>query len=139
MDMEHRQAGLVPVVPRIEAAPARGDGGDAAAGRVGIVHCSTWRDSWGATIDALEERDIAAINMVLLGIDEHDTRMGPTGKQWRESAASSQATTPGRRSNRSANLWCIDTGAGFVRMNRLSAARIDVDPPEIQTFEVIDR
>ena len=108
----------------------------AAAGRVGIVHCSTWRDSWSATIDALEERDIAAINIVLLGIDEHDKRMGPTGKQVAGIDRVIAGHDARKEIERSANLWCIDTGAGFPAMNRLSLARIDVDPPEIESFEV---
>ena len=33
-------------------------------------------------------------------------------------------------------MWCIDTGAGFPAMNRLTLARIDVDPPEIESFDV---
>ena len=37
-----------------------------------------------------------------------------------------------------ANTWSIDTGAGFPAMNRLTLARIDVDPPEFETFEVTD-
>ena len=109
---------------------------DTAQGQVGIVHCSTWHDSWVATIDALEERDIAAINMVLLGIDEREKRMGPTGKQ----VAGIDRVIAGHDARnevvRRANLWCIDTGAGFPAMNRLSLARIDVDPPQIETFEV---
>ena len=48
-------------------------------GQVGIVHCSTLRDSWEATVEALEKRDIAAINTVLLGIDERERHAGPTG------------------------------------------------------------
>ena len=49
----------------------------AAAGRVGIVHCSTWRDSWNATIKALEKRagpthnEVAGIDRVIAG---HDAR-----------------------------------------------------------------
>ena len=45
-------------------------------GRVGIVHCSTLEDGRNATIDALEKRDIDAINTVLLGTDERRNRMG---------------------------------------------------------------
>ena len=36
------------------------------------------------------------------------------------------------------NTWCIDTGAGFPAMIRLTLARIDVDPPEIETFDVAE-
>ena len=35
---------------------------ETAHGRVGIVHCSTWGDSWETTVETLEKRDIAAIN-----------------------------------------------------------------------------
>ena len=45
---------------------------------------------------------------------------------------------PRERAERRGNLWCIDTGAGFPAMNRLTLARIDVDPPEFETFEVSD-
>ena len=108
----------------------------AAAGRVGIVHCSTWSDSWSATIDALEKRDIVAINMVLLGTDERGKRVAPSGNE----VAGIDRVIAGHDSRkeleRRANMWCIDTGAGFPAMNRLSLARIDVDPPEIESFEV---
>ena len=108
-------------------------------GWVGIVHCSTWHDSWDATLEAIEARDIVAINMVLLGINEQEKRAGPTGREVtgidRVIAGHDAAKQVGRR----ANTWCIDTGAGFPAMNRLTLARIDVDPPEIETFEVIDR
>ena len=111
----------------------------AAAGRVGIVHCSTWRDSWSATIEALEKRDIVAINMVLLGIDERVKRVAPTGNE----VAGIDRVIAGHDARneieRRANLWCIDTGAGFPGINRLTLARIDVDLPKIETFEVIDR
>ena len=50
---------------------------ETAHGRVGIVHCRTWHDSCSATLDALEERNIAAINMVLLGIDDNENRARP--------------------------------------------------------------
>ena len=46
---------------------------------------------------------------------------------------------PQRHIEPRANTWCIDTGAGFPAMNRLTLARIDVDTPEIETFEVTDR
>ena len=108
----------------------------AAAGRVGIVHCSTWRDSWSATLDALEKRDIVAINMVLLGIDEHEKRSEPTGKQVTGIDRVIAGHDARKQVEQRENLWCIDTGAGFPAMNRLSLARIDVDPPEIESFEV---
>lgn len=54
---------------------------ETAHSRVGILHCRMWHDNWSATLDALEERNIAAINMVLLGIDDDENRAGPTGKE----------------------------------------------------------
>ena len=114
-------------------------GPTAAAGRVGIVHCSTWSDSWSATIEALEKRDIVAINMVLLGIDDREKRAGPTGNQVAGIDRVIAGHDTRKEIERHANVWCIDTGAGFPAMNRLSLARIDVDPPDFETFEVIDR
>ena len=111
----------------------------AAAGRVGIVHCSTWRDSWSATIEALEARGIAAINMVLLGIDEREKRAGPTGNRVTGIDRVIAGHDARKEVERRANVWSIDTGAGFPAINRLTLARIDVDPPEMETFEVIDR
>ena len=123
----HRALRALPLAVTVETA---------AAGRVGIVHCSPWRDSWSATIEALERRDIVAINTVLLGIDEHERRAGPTGKQ----VAGIDRVIAGHDARkevvRQANMWCIDTGAGFPAMNRLSLARIDVDPPQSESFEV---
>ena len=108
----------------------------AAAGRVGIVHCSAWRDSWSATLEALEERDIAAINMVLLGSDEHGRRARPSGNEVVGIDRVIAGHDARKEVERRANMWRIDTGAGFPAMNRLTLARIDVDPPEIETFEV---
>ena len=34
------------------------------------------------------------------------------------------------------NRWNIDTGAGIGSMNRLSLARIDMEPIELHTFDV---
>ena len=108
-------------------------------GRVGIVHCSTWQDSWDATVEAIEARDIVAINMVLLGINAQMKRAGPTGKEVTGIDCVIAGHDAGKHVRRRANTWCIDTGAGFPTMNRLTLARIDVEPPEIETFEVIDR
>ena len=112
---------------------------DTAHGQVGIVHCSTWRDNWEATLEALEERDIVAINMVLLGIDEHERRAGPTGDEVGGIDRVITGHDARKQVERRGNTWCIDTGAGFPAMNRLTLARIDVDPPGIETFEVTDR
>ena len=112
---------------------------DTAHGQVGIVHCSTWRDSWSATLDALEKRDIVAINVVLLGIDEHEKRVGPTGNEIAGIDRVISGHDARRDVERRANTWCIDTGAGFPAMNLLTLARIDVEPPEIETFKVSDR
>ena len=109
-----------------------------AAGQVGIVHCSTWRDSWSATVDALEARDIVAINMVLLGIDDRDKRVGPTGKRVTGIDRVIAGHDAHKQVEQRENTWNIDTGAGFPAMNQLSLARVDVDPPEIETFEVTE-
>ena len=111
---------------------------ETAHGRVGIVHCSTWRDSWTATINALEEREIAAINMVLLGTDERERRAGPTGNEVTGIDRVFAGHEARERSVQLGNTWSIDTGAGFPAMNRLTLARIDVDPPEIETFDVAE-
>ena len=112
---------------------------ETAQSHVGIVHCSAWRDSWSATIEALEERDIAAINMVLLGVDEQERRAGPTGNE----VAGIDHVFTGHDARekvvRLGNTWCIDTGAGFPAMNHLTLARIDAGAPEFVTIEVIDR
>ena len=109
---------------------------ETAEGQVGIVHCSTWHDSWSATIEALEERDIEAINMVLLGIDERHQRVGPTGRRVTGIDRVIAGHDARKQVEQRENMWNIDTGAGFPAMNRLTLARIDVDPPVIETFEV---
>ena len=111
----------------------------AVAGRVGIVHCSTWSDSWSGTIEALEKRDIVAINMVLLGIDEHERRAGPSGNEVVGIDRVIAGHDARKEIERRANMWYIDTGVGFREINRLTLARIDVGPPEIETFEVTNR
>ena len=107
-------------------------------GRVGIVHCSTWRDSWSETLSALAQRNMAAINMVLLGIDDQEKRAGPTGNEVEGIDRVFAGHDPRKHVEGRANTWSIDTGAGFPAMNRLTLARIDVDPPEFETFEVTD-
>ena len=108
------------------------------AGRIGIVHCSTLDDSWEATIEALEKRDIDAINTVLLGPDGRSKSAGQTRNAVsgidRVFVGHQPVSDPERRGNR----WNIDTGAGVSYLDPLTLARIDVDPPEIRTFEVID-
>ena len=111
---------------------------ETAHGQVGIVHSSTWRDSLRATLNALEERNIAAINMVLLGIDKRDKRAGPTGNQVVGVDCVIAGHDPTKRVERRANMWSIDTGAGFPTLNRLTLARIDLDPPEFETFDVTE-
>lgn len=111
---------------------------ETAHGQVGIVHCSTWRNDWSATLDVLEERNIAAVNMVLLGIDEHEKRTGSTGNEVVGIDYVIAGHEPRERPERRGNVWRIDSGAGFPAMNRLTLARIDLDPPQFETFEVRD-
>ena len=77
--------------------------------------------------------------MVLLGIDEREKRGGPTGKPGDGNRSCHCRTRRPNEVEQRENMWSIDTGAGFPAMNRLTLARIDVDPPEIETFDVIDR
>ena len=76
--------------------------------------------------------------MVVLGIDEHDKRADPTGNEVDGIHRVIAGHDPGREAKKRGNMWCIDTGAGFPAMNRLTLARIDVDPPQFETFEVTD-
>ena len=105
-------------------------------GRVGIVHCSTWRDSWTETLGALAQRNMAAITWSC-----SDRRAGEAAGPPEPSRGHRRVFTghdPHKQVERRANTWSIDTGAGFPAMNRLSLARIDVDPPTSETFEVTD-
>ena len=104
-----------------------------------IVHCSTWGDNWETSVETLEKRDIAAINMVLLGVEERERRAGPTGNVVTGIDHVFAGHDAREQVEQRGNTWCINTGAGFPAMNRLTLARIDVDPPEIRTFEVTDR
>ena len=73
-----------------------------------------------ARSNTLEERSIAAINMVLLGIDERDKRAGPTGNQVEGIDWVIAGHDPCKQVQRRGNVWCIDTRAGFSAMNRLT-------------------
>ena len=112
---------------------------ETAHGRVGIIHCTTLDASWKATIDTLEARDIAAINTALLGTDERTKRVG----QARNKVAGIDLVIAGHRPvsepERTGNYLNIDTGAGVSHLDQLTLARIDVNPPQTTTFEVIDR
>lgn len=77
--------------------------------------------------------------MMLLGIDERDKRVGPTGKQVTGIDRVVAGHDARKQVEQREDVWSIDTGAGFPAMNRPTLTRIDVDPPEIETFEVIDR
>ncbi|MDD9981575.1 MAG: metallophosphoesterase [Gammaproteobacteria bacterium] len=108
------------------------------SGRVGIVHCNALDTGWNATIDALEARDITAINTVLLGPDEwreHERLAGNTISGIDCVIAGHQ---PVSEPECTGNRWNIDTGAGMSHLGRLTLARIDVDPLWRRTFDVID-
>ena len=75
IDAEHVE--LQPVSTNPEHEPIRIGPTTEATEIVGIVVGAIG----SATIEALEKREFVAINMVLLGIDEHERRAGPTGKQ----------------------------------------------------------
>ena len=107
-------------------------------GRVGIVHCSTWRDSWTETLGALAQRNMVAINMVLLGIDEQEKPAGPTGNEVEGIDRVFAGHNPHKQVGRRANTWSIDTGAGFPTMNRLTLTRMDLDSPEFMRFETTE-
>ena len=111
---------------------------ETAQGRVGIVHYGTWGDSWEATLDALEKRDIAAINTVLLGTDEGRKRVMPTCNAVSGIDRVVAGHQPVNEPVCTGNRWNIDTGAGIAAMNRLTLARIDTDPLEFETVPVID-
>ena len=67
--------------------------------------------------------------MVLLGIDDDENRAGPTGEEIIGiDHVVAVPTTPRKRAERRGNLWCIDTGAGFPAMNRLTVGRVEVVP-----------
>ena len=107
-------------------------------GRVGIIHCSTLDNSWEATVDALEKRDINAINTVLLGTYGRERPEGPSGNVVTGIDRVIAGHEPREEFEQRGNTWCIDTGAGIPAMNRLTLARFDTDPAEFETFEVID-
>ena len=107
-------------------------------GCVGIVHCSTLQDSWEATIEALEKRDIDAINTVLLGTDERRKRVGQTRDEVSGIDRVFAGHQPVSEPQVTGNCWNIDTGAGVPHLDQLTLARIDADPAETRTFEVID-
>lgn len=107
-------------------------------GRVGIVHCSAWQADWEATLDALEKRDIAAINTVLLGTYGREQPGWPSGKVVTGIDRVIAGHEPRKEVEQCGTTWYIDTGAGSPAMNRLTLARIDTDPPEFETVPVID-
>ena len=107
-------------------------------GQVGIVHCSAWQADWEATLDALEKRDIAAINTVLLGTAGRERPGWPTGNLVTGLDCVIAGHEPRGEVEQRGSTWCIDTGAGIPAMNRLTLARFDTDPPEFETVPVID-
>ena len=108
-------------------------------GHVGIVHCSTLQDGWESTVEALEKRDIDAINTILLGPDERRKRTEQARKVVSGIDRVFAGHLPVSEPKVTGNTWNLDTGAGITHLHQLTLARIDVDPPEIRTFEVIDR
>jgi len=107
-------------------------------GRVGIVHCSTLDNSWEATVEALEKRDIDAINTVLLGTDERRKRERPTCNTISGIDLVITGHQPVSEPECTGNQWNIDTGAGVSYLEQLTLAQIDADPFRIETFDVID-
>ena len=112
---------------------------ETAHGRVGIVHCTTLDTSWNATMDALEARDIAAINTVLLEPDERTRRAEQARNVVSEIDRVFAGHQPVSEPQVTGNCWNIDTGAGVPHLDQLTLAGIDVNPPQTRTFEVIDR
>ena len=107
-------------------------------GRVGIVHCTTLDDGWDTTIDALEKRDVAAINTVLLGPDERRRRERPICNAISGIDRVIAGHQPVSEPECIGNRWNIDTGAGISHLDRLTLAQIEVDPLRIEVFDVID-
>ena len=111
-------------------------------GRVGIVHASPTRRRWCDTVDALKARDADTAWVAMHG--------HARARRNREAARNEEVPfdgdidgvravitghNPMREVERTANVWHIDTGAGFDG-GALSIARIDCEPIEITTQPV---
>ena len=101
-------------------------------GPVGIVHAAPARHTWKHTLRALESGDAQATEIAMLGPDPAD----PEPETIPDLRLLIHGHWPNPDPRRRGNRWNVDTGAGIVSMNRLTLARIDVDPIELHTFDV---
>ena len=101
-------------------------------GPVGVVHAAPARHTWKHTLRALKSGNAQATEIAMLGPDPAD----PGPETIPDLRLLIHGHWPHPDPRRRGNRWNVDTGAGIVSMNRLTLARIDVDPIELHTFDV---
>ena len=104
-------------------------------GAVGVVHAAPARDTWKHTIRALVSGNSEAMKIAMLGRDAANS--GPETIPDLRLLIHGHWPIPEPRQR--GNHWNIDTGAGIGSMNRLTLARIDVEPIELHTFDVAEK
>ena len=110
---------------------------ETAHGPVRIVHAESPHESWDRATELLErgkELDVALMGWAGVGLDARKYRRRPVAGV----RALVHGHEPVSDPEHAANRLNIDTGAGVSYLDQLTLARIDTEPLEIRTFEVID-
>ena len=107
-----------------------------AHGPVGIVHAGVVDRSWSRTLEGLGRRDRYVISTALLGGYGADWR-GRCGTPVEGLRALVTGHEPSREPTCDGYWWSIDTGAGVRRFERLTLLRVDCEPMQPHTVEVV--
>ena len=107
-----------------------------AYGPVGIVHAGVVDRSWTRTLEGLARRDQYVISTALLGGCGVDWPGAP-GTPVEGLRALVTGHEPAREPTCDGYWWRIDTGAGFRGFERLTLLRVDSEPMEPHTVDVV--
>ena len=107
-----------------------------AHGPVGVVHAGVVDRSWTRTLEGVARRDQAVLSTALLEGYGADWR-GRSDTPVEGLRALVTGHEPSSEPSCDGHWWSIDTGAGVRRLDRLTLLRIDCEPMQPHTVEVV--
>ena len=108
-------------------------------GDVGLVHAGPVSRSWPETLAGIEREDLGVISTALFGgyKGAGAAWRGPAGAPVEGVRAVVTGHLPREHVEHDGPWWCIDTGAVMKQHGRLSLLRIDSEPMEPLTVDVV--